>query len=146
MRTGLFVGFISLMVWSVPAQEIGYLETFSLADDRAAALKELVPGTDDYFYYHALQAQNGGQREQFQAVADRWLRERNGNVVEGLRELLNRQALLDYESDPPRTLTYLREQLDLHFDHARKTDEHHSDAPTKFDNSLIGVDALLRRA
>jgi len=63
-------------------------------------------------------------------VADRWRRERNGNVVEGLRELLNRQALLDYESDPPRTLTYLREQLDLHFDHARKTDEHHSDAPT----------------
>ena len=39
-------------------QEIGYVETFSLADDREAALRELVPGTDDFFYYHALHAQN----------------------------------------------------------------------------------------
>ena len=32
------------------AQEIGYIETFSLAADRDAALKELVPGTDEFYY------------------------------------------------------------------------------------------------
>jgi hypothetical protein len=47
------------------AQEIGYVETFSLADDRAAALKELVPGTDDFYYYRALHAQNMGDRAAF---------------------------------------------------------------------------------
>ena len=36
------------------AQETSFLEKFSLAADRDAALKELIPGTDDYYYYHAL--------------------------------------------------------------------------------------------
>ena len=130
----------------VHAQEIGYVETFGLAADREAALKELVPGTDDYFYYHALQAQNTTQRDRFQEVIDRWIRERNGQITDGARELLNRQALLDYDKDPQKTLTYLREQMDLHFDHARKTGERRSDAPTKFDNTLITPEALLKRA
>ncbi len=134
------------LAWHVSAQEIGYIETFGLAGDREAALKELVPGTDDYFYYHALQAQNTGQRERFQEVIERWTRERNGRMMEGARELLNRQALLDYEKDPQKTLTYLREQLDLHFDHARKTGERHSDAPTKFDNGMISAETLLKSA
>jgi hypothetical protein len=143
-RLLVFVG--ALMAWSISAQEIGYIETFGLAGDREAALKELVPGTDDYFYYHALQAQNAGQRERFQEVIERWIRERNGQTMEGARELLNRQALLDYDKDPEKTLKYLREQLDLHFDHARKTGERRSDAPTKFDNSLISAEALLKSA
>ncbi|MCX6927806.1 MAG: hypothetical protein NT154_32045 [Verrucomicrobia bacterium] len=142
MRT-LFLA--ALMGWSVSAQEIGYIETFGLAGDREAALKELVPGTDDYFYYHALQAQNTRQREHFQEVMDRWIRERNGQVTDGARELLNRQALLDYDKDPQKTLKYLRELMDLHFDHARKTGERRSDAPTRFDNAHISADALLKQ-
>jgi hypothetical protein len=135
----------ALMGWSVSAQEIGYVETFGLAGDREAALKELVPGTDDYFYYHALQAQNTSQRDRFQEVMDRWIRERNGQVTDAARELLNRQALFDYDKDPLKTLKYLREQMDLHFDHARKTGERRSDAPTRFDNALISADALLKQ-
>ncbi len=142
----VFVCLAALVAGTALGQEIGYIESFSLAPDREAALKELVPGTDDYFYYHALQAQNTGQRERFHEVIERWVRERNGRVTDGARELLNRQALLDYEQDPQKTLQYLREQLDLRFDHARKTGERHSDAPTRFDNALIGPDTLLKRA
>ena len=134
-----------LTAWQASAQEIGYVETFGLAGDREAALKELVPGTDDYFYYHALEAQNTGRRERCQEVLEQWVRDRNGRVTEGARELLNRQALLDYEKDPQKTLKYLREQLDLHFDHARKTGERRSDAPTKFDNARwLNAEALLK--
>ncbi len=128
------------------AQEIGYIETYSLATNREAALKELVPGTDEHFYFHALQAQNTGQRGPFQELVGRWMRERQGNVTEGARELLNRQALLDYGQEPDKTLKYLREQLDLQFNHARKTGERHSNAPTRLDNALIGVGALLKQA
>ena len=143
-RHALLVFATVLMAWNISAQEIGYVETFGLAGDREAVLKELVPGTDDYFYYQALQAQNTGRRERFQEVIERWIRERNGQVIDGARELLNRQALLDYDKDPQKTLKYLREQLDLHFDHARKTGERRSDAPTKFDNSLITAEALFK--
>jgi len=128
------------------AQEIGYVETFSLAADREAALKELVPGTDDYFYYHALHAQNLGQAERFRKVIDDWVRERKGVTTGTARELLNRQALLDYEKDPKKSLDYLRDQLKLTFPHSRKTGERRSDAPTAFDNAHISTDTLLKRA
>ena len=44
-----------------PAQdEIGFIESFVLASDRAEVLKQLIPGTEDYYYHQALHAQNGG--------------------------------------------------------------------------------------
>ena len=62
----IMCGVAGLMVaLSGTSQEIGYVETFSLANDRAAALNELVPGTDDYYYYHALHAQNSGAQDRF---------------------------------------------------------------------------------
>ena len=111
------------------AQEIGYIETFSLATNREAALKELVPGTDEYFYFHALHAQNSGQSQKFLDVIERWKRERRGNINGQMRELLNRQALLDYAKEPQKSLDYLKKELNLHFNHARKTGERRSDAP-----------------
>jgi hypothetical protein len=143
----LLVGVCGLaMVLGGNAQEIGYSETFSLADDREAALKELVPGTDDYYYYHALHAQNSKDAKRFKDVIDRWSRARNGNVTDGARELLNRQALLDYSRDPQKTIDYLRRELSLHYGHARKTGENASDAPTVLDNNCISVKSLLQRA
>ena len=38
--------------------EIGFVETFALAADREKALAELVPGSEDYFCYHALHDQH----------------------------------------------------------------------------------------
>jgi hypothetical protein len=34
--------------------EIGFLENFALARDRTAPLRQLIPGTEDYYYFHAL--------------------------------------------------------------------------------------------
>lgn len=138
--------FLAAVTAAAAHQEIGFIETFSLAPNREAALKELVPGTDDYFYFHALHAQNTGQRERFQTVIDDWIRERKGATPPGARELLNRQALLDYEKNPKKSLDYIREQLKLTFPHARKTGERRSGAPTAFDNARIAVDALFQRA
>jgi hypothetical protein len=128
------------------AQEIGYIETFSLATNREAALKELVPGTDEYFYFHALQAQNTGQTQKFLDVIERWKRERRGNINGEMRELLNRQALLDFGKEPQKSLDYLKKELNLKFNHARKTGERRSDAPTKLDESRISAETLLKRA
>jgi 5-hydroxyisourate hydrolase-like protein (transthyretin family) len=128
------------------SQEIGYVETFSLAGDRATALNELVPGTDDYYYYHALHAQNSGAGPRFQEVLDRWIRERNGTVTPTARELLNRQALLDYEKEPKKSLDYLRRELGLYFNHARKTGERVSQALSVMDNIRISSETLLKRA
>ncbi len=139
-------GFVFLAVSGAVAQEIGYIEEFALATNRVEALRELVPGTDDYFYFHALHAQNTGQREVFQETLDRWIRERKGSITDKARELLNRQALLDYAQSPDKTLAYLRDQLNPFFGHARKTGERRSDAPTKLAPASISIETLLRRA
>ncbi|MFN9373372.1 MAG: hypothetical protein ACK6D3_15930 [Planctomycetaceae bacterium] len=34
--------------------EIGFVEDYVLARDRTAALQQLIPGTEDHYYYHAL--------------------------------------------------------------------------------------------
>ena len=33
------------------SQEIGFAESFALAPDRQEALRQLTPGTEDYYYY-----------------------------------------------------------------------------------------------
>ena len=41
------VVFAFAAVMSLPAGEIGFIEDFALAKDREAALKKLIPGTED---------------------------------------------------------------------------------------------------
>ena len=36
------------------AGEIDYIEDFVLAKQRERALKQLIPGTEDYYYYHCM--------------------------------------------------------------------------------------------
>lgn len=139
-------GIVAWIAASAAAQEIGYIEKFALATNRAEALRDLVPGTDEFFYFHALHAQNTGQRAEFQKTLDRWILERNGTTTAWARELLNRQALLDYEKDPARTIAYLHDQLRPFYGHVRKTGERHSSSPTKLDPKLIATDVLLERA
>ena len=146
MKTQVWATLYLLATLSGTAQEIGYVETFSLADDREAALRELVPGTDDYYYFHALHAQNTGMRQRFQEVMVRWQRDRDGHVTDSARELLNRQSLLDYAQKPQETLDYLKRELGLTFAHARKTGERQSNAPSVFNNEAISPEALMRLA
>jgi len=47
-----------LPVCSWAENEIGFIEKFALAPDRAKVLSELVPGTEDYYFFHALHYQN----------------------------------------------------------------------------------------
>ena len=43
--------------------EIDFVEDFSLAQDRSGPLKQLIPGTEDYYYYHCLHALNTEDRK-----------------------------------------------------------------------------------
>ena len=79
-------------------QEIGFIEDFALAENREEVLKQLIPGTQDYYYYHALHYQNTRQLDKLTEILGQWdKRFRNS----GLRkQILHREALLNYEKDP----------------------------------------------
>ena len=38
----------------VHAEPVSWMERYALAKDREAMLAELIPGSDDYFFYHCL--------------------------------------------------------------------------------------------
>ena len=54
------------------AGDIGFIEDFALAKDRNAALKQLIPGTEDYYYYHCLHYLNSGQFEKVEPLTRLW--------------------------------------------------------------------------
>src|SRR5580658_255147 len=102
-----------ILVWSswviftvsiAAAGEVGYVEDFALAKDRAASLRQLIPGTEDYYYYHCLHFLNTEQFEKVDDFAKPWL-QRCGQTPR-LTEIQTRHALLTYERNPERSLTY----------------------------------------
>jgi hypothetical protein len=123
------------------AGDIGFVEEFALAKDRTAALKQLIPGTEDYYFYHCLHFQNKGQFDKVEPMIKPWV-ERFGRTPR-LTEIETRQALLTYDRDSKKTLDYLRNHLNLRFDHAKQITDRPPDLPTALDQNLIARSKLL---
>ncbi|MGC4004300.1 MAG: hypothetical protein QM811_14750 [Pirellulales bacterium] len=124
--------------------ELDYREDFALAPDRAATLKQLVPGTEDYYYYHALHYQQTEQFEKAAALMQPWA-QRHGETAR-YREIRTRGALLSYAKNPPATLTYLRDRLNLTYPHRRIEMNVEPNLPTELDQALIAWDKYAQRA
>jgi hypothetical protein len=121
--------------------EIGFVEKFALAQDRTEALRELIPGTEDYYFYHALHFQNTTQKKELASILDEW----RGRAPESplLREIQHREALINYETDPQATLVYLKRTLEVEFNHAQQIPNAKPDLPTTLDQQLITQAAFL---
>ncbi len=124
--------------------ETGFLEHFSLADDRTTSLQQLVPGSEDYYYFHCLHYQHLQQYDQVDEMLKTWI-ERHGST-KGVREIRHRQTLLTYSSFRRRSLAYLQSQFRLNFDHQREFVEPEDELPTSLDPTLISRDRLLHEA
>src|SRR5262245_28104567 len=122
------------------AGEVGYVEDFALAKDRATALKQLIPGTDDYYYYHALHYLNTAQFDKAEASFTAW-HQRHGQTAR-LTEIQTRLALLTFEKNPQKTLDYLKNKLGLHFSHQKETVDQAPNLPTALDEKSIARDTL----
>src|SRR4051812_18892151 len=120
-----------LLVPTTRAAEVGYVEDFALSRDRAAALKQLIPGTEDYYYFHALHALNTGRPDAAEAQLKPWV-ERHGHTPR-VHEILLRKALLTYDKDPRVSLDHLIGHLGLRFDHQREVPGAAPNLPTALD-------------
>ncbi len=69
----LALGFLTATVF-LPAREIGFVEKFSLAEDRAKALDDLVAGTQEYYYYSALHALTRQNFKEVENLLKLWLK------------------------------------------------------------------------
>ena len=67
---------IFIPFWSASgrAGEIGFVEEFALAEDREAVLARLVPGTEEYFYFHALHRLNTERYAEVEPLLAEWVK------------------------------------------------------------------------
>src|SRR3954468_2383276 len=109
--------------------EIGFIERFALAPDREKVLGELVPGSEDYYFFHALHYQNTRNSAKLADILAQW-KKRFPDEVERRRIIENREALLGYDANPQATITYLKERLGIRHDHQQEVRDKKPDLPT----------------
>jgi len=126
----------------VKAGEVGYVEEFALSDDRAKVLEQLIPGTDDYYYYSCLHHQNEGDFKKVDGLLKQWVARRKGHYTSRAREIANRQALLQYDADPSKAYRYIKNRLRLSFNHQKEQLDKKTDYPTKLDPNEISWQRL----
>lgn len=126
------------------AQEIGFLEEFVLAKDREKVLKQLVPGTEDYYFFHSLHYQNNQQLEKVDQLLKPWIK-RFGKTNR-VKQIRNRQELLRYSDNPAATLKYLTEELRLNFNHQREIPQTLRELPTELNPNSISTEKLIQAA
>lgn len=145
MKRSLVVGLAILVMGAHAwAGEIGYVEDFALAADRTAALKQLIPGTEDYYYYHCLHYLNTEQYQKVDQLLPTWIG-RHGQTARVI-EIQSRLALLVYDRDPQRTLNYLRNRLNLQFNHQKEVLGAAPNLPVALDPNLIARPTLVAHA
>ena len=126
------------------AAEVGYIEGFALAPDRAEALKQLIPGSQDYYYYHCLHFQNIEQFDRVDQLLKTWIN--RYKYTPQVIEIQNRQALLTYDRNPQQSLEHIRQRLGIRFNHQRERVGEKPDLPTRLNAALIDRHRLLREA
>ena len=126
------------------AREIDFLEDFVLAPDRTVPLGQLIPGTEDYYYYHCLHFQNRQQFDRVDELLKAWIKRHK--YTARVREIQHRQALRTYAKNPQAALAHLRSHLNLTFNHQREIVNRKPALPIALDQALIGRPRLMAEA
>jgi hypothetical protein len=129
---------------SARAGELPFVEQLALSSNREEVLKQLIPGTEDYYYYHCLHYQNIEQFDKVDELIKPWVKQYN--YTNRVREILNRQAILTYDQNPAKSLAYLQQVLNLRFDHRRPRLPTDPSLPSELSEESISRQALAERA
>jgi hypothetical protein len=124
--------------------DLDQLEALALKDDRSSALAQLIPGTEDYYFYHALDHLHASRFAPVHELLKIWIQRhgRTGRVLEIERRL----ALLCAATDPKASFEHIREALRLHFNHQREVEGRVTDYPEALDPQLISRETNDPRA
>lgn len=127
------------------ADEIGFIEKYALAENREAVLENLIPGSEEYYYYHCLHYQVSGDLNRAEAMLSDWESKiRNDSPLR--IAIRDRQRLLTYGASPDRTIEYLRDRLSIRFDHSAPPQAGERRWPDTLDQAVINPGSLLRDA
>ena len=135
LALGLITSFHSEFPNMARSQEIGFVEDFALASDREKILQNLIPGTEDYFFYQTLHHQNIGKLSEAKGFLDSWISKLGQSPK--AREMRIRNMLLSYPEAPQPTLDFLKSEFGINLDHLAPQRDEAAHLPTKLDSALI---------
>ena len=140
--------FVCLLVGLKPAhaEPVSWMERYALSKDREAMLTELIPGSDEYYFYHCLFYQTAGNLKRSEAFLADWLASRNGKESSAIIAMTDRQRLLSYENAPQRSVDYLVRRLGIQLNHAPPATRHERRFPSELDASVLSMDRLVKDA
>lgn len=144
LLAALFASLAFLTVSPAQGTEIGFTETWALAEDRAKVLEQLIPGTEEFYYYGCREQLARSDFAGTRRLLAQWIK-RHGRTARVI-EIENREALLSYRENPERTFRHLRSRLGLRFDHQRTVPGEKSDLPTSLDPEMLSPARLTKRA
>lgn len=127
------------------AHSLEFLERFARGD-RETALKGLVPGTEDYFYFQCLHHQLAGDREAFARVFQAWQAANRNRWTPRMQEMQRRRQLLDFVHQPDETWAFVKRDLSLQFNHRPRDERRPNRAPARIDPAHYQLDAFLAEA
>lgn len=123
---------------------IGFEESYALAQDRASIVANLIPGTEDWYYYHCRERLDARDFKTVSKVLPTWIK-RHGRTARVI-EIENREALLSFGDNQERTYQFLRQRLAVKYGHERIVPGARSDLPTRLDPTMISPATLSSRA
>lgn len=127
------------------AENIGFIEKYALATDRQAMLDQLIPGSEEYFFYHCLHFQVTGELNRAETFLAEWESKIRNDSAQRI-SIRDRQRLLTYESTPDRTIEYLRNRLSIRLDHSAPPKAGERRWQDSLDQNLIDPETLIGQA
>jgi hypothetical protein len=124
--------------------DLEILEALALGQDRAAALGQLLPGSEDHDYYAALHAQHRGDLDEAETIIEAWSG-RHGRG-EGLDRLRLRQLLYRLGEDPQSVADDVRDHFGVSHWHEAEVDEVDPTRPTQLAPGEFDGTRLLSEA
>jgi len=124
--------------------DLEILEALALSADRAAALAQLLPGSEDHDYYRCLHAQHGGALDEADTILESWPG-RHG-TTERLTRLRVRQLLYRIGIDPTEVSDEVRDHFGVQHWHEAEVDEVDPSRPTRLPPGVFDGARLLREA
>ncbi len=129
MTTGLGLNSVSF------GQATAFAERFAISENRSALLGELIPGTEEYFYYHTLHAQNEAMVAEARSMLDAWVAK--VGMSEGAKRMTTRQMLLEYSKNPRAVADYLRREYGFQTSHPAPQKDEAAVLPSRLDSKSI---------
>lgn len=126
-------------------KDLEFMEAFAWGD-RQAALKELVPDTEDYYYYHCLHYQLTNDQAAFEKTLNNWYNHNNRIWNSRMKEMRRRQKLLTFDQHPDETWAFITDDANLTFSHRPRNEKRTPQYPSALPPSDYSLQAFLAQA